>query len=81
MEMVLAQTPAPKVSGWPSDGNFLQGHPRPAFSEKKQTEDQGKFFKDRPKSIPPLKFPKALWRKTHYPLLAILAGSPKTRIF
>ena len=87
---------------------FLQGHPKPAFSEKVQREDQAKFFKNRPKSSPRLKGPKALWRKWHYPLIrmhlkckhwkrftrkqrlqkcpnnqvmAILARSPKTRIF
>ena len=47
---------------------FLQGHPKPAFSEKVQKEDQGKFFKNRPKRCPRLKGPKALWRKWHYPL-------------
>ena len=47
---------------------FLQGHPKPAFSEKVQRGDQGKFFKNRPKRCPRLKGPKALWRKWHYPL-------------
>ena len=47
---------------------FLQGHPKPAFSEKVQRGDQGKFFKNRPKSSPRLKGPKALWRKWYYPL-------------
>ena len=87
---------------------FLQGHPKPAFSEKVQRGDQVKFFKNRPKSSPRLKGLKALWRKWHYPLIsmhlkckdwrrfrrkqrlqkcpngqvmAILARSPKTRIF
>ena len=46
---------------------FLQGHPKPAFSKKVQRGDQGKFFKNRPKSSPRLKGPKALWRKWHYP--------------
>ena len=45
---------------------FLQGHPKPAFSEKVQRGDQGKFFKNRPKSSPRLKGLKALWRKWHY---------------
>ena len=49
MEMILAQTTAPKVTGWPSNGNFLQGHPEPAFSEKVQGEDQEKFFKNHQK--------------------------------
>ena len=47
---------------------FLQGHPKPAFSEKVQRGDQGKFFKNRPKRCPRLKGLKALWRKRHYPL-------------
>ena len=73
-----------------------------------QSGDQGEFFKNRPKSSPRLKGPKALWRKWHYPLIsmqlkdkdwrrfwhkqwlqkcpngqvmAIIARSPKTRIF
>ena len=50
---------------------FLQGHPKPAFSEKVQRGDQGKFFKNRPKSSPRLKGPKALWRKWHYPLISM----------
>ena len=108
MEMILAQTTASKMPGWPSDGNFLQGHPKPAFSEKVQRGDQGKFFKNRPKSSPRLKGKKALWRKLNYTLIkmhlkckdwrifwrkqrlqkcpngqvmAIIARSPKTRIF
>ena len=48
---------------------FLQGHPKPAFSGKVQRGDQGKFFKNRPKGSPRLKGPKALWRKWNYPLI------------
>ena len=51
---------------------LLQGHPKPAFSEKVQSWDQGKFFKNRAKSSPRLKGPKALWRKWHYPVNSIL---------
>ena len=50
---------------------FLQGHPKPSFSEKVQGGDQGKFFKNRQKSSPRLKGLKALWRKWHYPLISI----------
>ena len=50
---------------------FLQGHPKPAFSEKVQRGDQGKFFKNRPKISPRLKGPKALWRKWHYPVISM----------
>ena len=55
--MILAQRTASKVPGSPSDGNFLQGHPTPAFSEKVQGGDQGKFFKIRPKGSPRFKGP------------------------
>ena len=50
---------------------FLQGHPKPAISEKVRWVDQGKFFNHRPKSSPRLKGPKALWRKWHYPLISM----------
>ena len=69
--MILAQTTAPKVPEWPRDGNFLQGHPKPAFSGKVQSGDQGKFFKNRPKTSPRLKGPKALWRKLHSTLISM----------
>ena len=39
---------------------FLQGHPKPAFSEKVQRGDQGKFLKNRPKSSPRLQGQKEL---------------------
>ena len=38
---------------------FLQGHPKPAFSEKVQRGDQRKFFKNRLKSSPHLKGPRS----------------------
>ena len=50
---------------------FSQGHPKAPFCEKVQREDQGKFLKNHPKSGPPFKTPKALWRKWHYPLISI----------
>ena len=50
---------------------FSQGHPEPAFSEKVQTGDKKKFVKNRPKSSPRFKGPKALWRKSHYPKISI----------
>ena len=55
--MILAQTTAPKVPEWPGDGNFLQGHPKPAFSEKVQRGDQMNFSENRPKGSPRLKGP------------------------
>ena len=39
---------------------FSQGHPKPAFSEKVQRGDQGKFFKNCRKSNPLLKSLKAV---------------------
>ena len=39
---------------------FWQGHPKPAFSEKVQRGDQGKFFKNYRKSNPLLKSLKAV---------------------
>ena len=50
---------------------FSQGHPKAPFSEKVQREDQGKFFKNHPKSGRPFKNPTALWRKWHYPLISV----------
>ena len=47
--------------------HFSQVHPKPAFSEKVQRGDKGKFFKNRPKRRLRLKGPKALWRKWQYP--------------
>ena len=50
---------------------FKQGRPKPAFSEKEHREDQGKFFKNRPKRWSRLKGRKALWRKWHYPRISM----------
>ena len=68
LEKILAQKAAPKSARMAKLWQFLQGHPKPAFSEKVQRGDQGKFFKNRPKRCPRLKGPKALWRRWHYPL-------------
>ena len=67
----MAQKAAPKSARMAKLLQFLQGHPKLAFSEKVQRGDQGKFFKNRPKSSPRLKGPKALWRKWHYPLISM----------
>ena len=69
LEVILAQKAASNSARIAKLWQFLQGHPKPAFSEKVQRGDQGKFFKNRPKSSPRLKGPKALWRKWHYPLI------------
>ena len=50
---------------------FSQGHPKPAFSEKVQGEDQEKFFKNGPKSSPRLEGAKAVLFKWHYPLISM----------
>ena len=50
---------------------FLQGHPKPTFSEKVQRGDQGKFIKNLPKSRRRLRGPKAHLRKWHYPLISM----------
>ena len=108
LEKILAQNAAPKVPAWQSYGKFRKVTLNPHFSEKVERGDQGKFFKNRPKSSPCLKNPKALWRKLNYTLIkinvkckdwkifwrkqrlqkcpngqvmAIIARSPKTRIF
>ena len=108
LETILAQNAAPKVPEWQSYGKFRTVTLNQHFSEKEERGDQGKFFKNRQKSSPCLKGPKALWRKLNYSLIkmhlkckdwtrfwrkqrlqkcpngqvmAIIAWSPKTRIF
>ena len=71
LEKILAQTAAPNSARMAKSLRFSQGHPKPAFSEKVQKGDQGKFFKNRLKSSPRLKGPKALWRKWHYPFISM----------
>ena len=41
------------------------------FLKKKQSGDQEKLLKNRPRSTPRFKGPRALWRKRHYPLICI----------
>ena len=65
---ILAQKAAPKSARMAKLLKFLQGQPKPAFPVKLQRGDQGKFFKDRPKSSHRLKGLKALWRKQRYPV-------------
>ena len=50
---------------------FSESHPKPAFSEEKQSGDREKLLKNRPKSIPRFKGPRTLLRKCHYPLICI----------
>ena len=58
---------------------FLQGHPKPAFSEKVQKRDQGKFFKNRLEGC--WKGQKALWRKGHYPLISMHLKTKDWKMF
>ena len=58
LEKILAQTAALKVPEWPSYCNSRKVTKKPAFSEKVQRGDQGKFFKNRPKRCPRFKGPK-----------------------
>ena len=69
LEKILRQTSGSKSARMAKLWQFRQGHPKPAFSEKVQRGDQGKFFKNRQKSSPCLKGPKALWRKLNYTLI------------
>ena len=69
LEKILAQNAAPKVPEWQSYGKFRKVTVNPHFSEKVERGDQGKFLKNRPKSSPCLKGPKALWRKMNYTLI------------
>ena len=69
LEKILAQTAAPNSARMAKSLRVSQGHPKPAFAEKVERWDQGKFFKNRPKSSPCLKGPKALWRKLNYTLI------------
>ena len=68
---ILGQTSGSKSARMAKLWQFRQGHPKPAFCEKVQREDEEKFFKERPKNSPHLKKPTALWPKWHYPLISI----------
>ena len=108
LEKILAQKTGSKSSWMTKLWQFWQGHQKPAFSEKVQRGNQGKFLKNRPKSSTRFEGARALWHKWHYPLIsahlqcknwrrfrrkqrlqkcpngqvmAILARSPKSRIF
>ena len=63
MEKISGQKSGSKPARTAKLRQFLQGHPKRAFSEKVQRGDQGKFFKNRVKNSLRLKFSKALWRK------------------
>ena len=50
---------------------ILPRSPKTRIFWKKGKGGTEKFFKNRPKSCPRLKDPKALWRKWHYPLISM----------
>ena len=59
LEKILAQKAPSKSARMAKLWQFSQGHPKPAFSVKAQTGDQGKFFKKSPKRMTSLKRPKS----------------------
>ena len=78
----LFKKAAPKVPEWPSYGNFREVIQNPHFLKKKERGDQGKFFKNLPKSRPCLKGPKAHLCKWHYPLISMhLKGKDWRRVW
>ena len=81
LEKILAQNASPKVQEWQSYGKFRKVTLNPHFSEKVERGDQGKFFKNRPKSSPCLKGPKELWRKLNYTLIEMTLKCKDWRIF
>ena len=68
---MLTQTAAPNSARIAKSLRFALGHPKPAFSEKVQMGDQGKFFKNPPESSPRLNGLGTLWRKWRYPLFSM----------
>ena len=70
-----------KSAGMAKLWQFSQGHPKPAFSEKVQRGDQGKFFKNRPKNKPSFNGRKALLRKGCYPRNSMLLRCKDWRRF
>ena len=67
----MAQKAAPKSARMAKLVQFLEGHPKPEFSEKVRRGDKRKFLKNRLKTSPRLKGLKALWRKCHYRLISM----------
>ena len=81
LKNILVQTAAPKVPEWPNYGNCGEVIQNPHFLKKKERGDQGKFFKNLPKSRPRLKGPKAHFRKWHYPLISMHLKCKDWKIF
>ena len=68
LEKILRQTSGSKSARMTKLWQFEEGYLKPAFSEKVERGDQGKFLRNKTNSSPSLKGLKALWRKWHYPL-------------
>ena len=81
LEKIMAQNASPKVQEWQSYGKSRKVTLNTHFSEKQERGDQGKFFKNRPKSSPRLKGKKALWRKLNYTLINMHLKCKDWRIF
>ena len=81
MEKTLAQKAALKVPEWSCYANSRKVTQNPHFLKKCKGASQGKFFKNRPKSSLPLKGPKALCRKWHYPQTSMLLRCKDWRRF
>ena len=81
LEKIFAQKAAAKRARMTKLVQFLQRHPKPAFSEKVLRGDQGKFFQNLPKSRPRSKGPKAHLHKWHYPLISMRLKSKDWKRF
>ena len=81
LENILAQNAVPKMPEWQSYGKFRKVTLNPHFSQKVERGDQEKFFKNRSKSSPCLKGPKALCRKLNYTLIKMRLKCKNWRIF
>ena len=71
LETILAQNASPKVPELQSYGKFRKVTQYAHFLKKFKGGTKGKLFKNRVRSSPRLKGPKALWRKWHSTLIRI----------
>ena len=70
LEMILAQTPAPKVPEWPSHGNLSKVTLNPHFPKKWKGRTKGNFSKITQK-VPLLKKPQKTLNQMAYPLTSM----------
>ena len=75
------KTPLQKCPNGQVMANFARSPKTQIFLKKTRRGDQGKFFKNRPKSSPCLKGPKELWRKLNYTLIEMTLKCKDWRIF